>query len=587
MDTLSSPGSITSSTATAPASASKQPTYTTAGTLYNPESSQPLQPPTRRGRSLKGTAGNGHTGLSFLPKSVLASLPLKVNSGPVQPVQQYTPLQQNYDRAVSPVNEMDHVGDNMTAEQPRMRSGNTPASPAGACLGTDLVKQMDGYSTDGSDDEYDLRSDPLIMMPVKSLHNLASYPNPNQKRAQKALSRGTKAHLNGLSEASRNRISSNVSAQELDGSGGNPTEPSKTENPFKERALSPSMLTPEPLKLHRRAPTWRPFVPRDDYPMRPTAQFVNENYSDAIASGSYGGSSSASMTLASGPGAPRPLTAGPPGQRQYRPSTFESTFKALKTERKGRTYDNEEDAYSATRQPLVPADIDDPYTALPTFRIDYSETSETRPATQPGLGQAGFGKKTSGSQASRHAEDSFFSWTRAFTYNRDTLVPGSGSNLEPDRARRAVLPWAMGGQYIAGTDRLTGEAIAARVKRINRAWYAGAGLMERPQVEVIKAVCGGKTETTFGAIGEGRPNKIGGQYCSIAVEEANKISVSEHARPLMKLAFASVLRYVEEEALRKAQQSEKPARWPLEQPGKDAGDYLGNLDFEIYQSLDS
>lgn len=205
MDSLSSTTSNSPpSTSTAPSSETKQPTYTTAGTIYNPSSALPLQPPTRRGRSAKWTLANSHSELSLLPKSVLAGLSSKAlatNPGgrSTSTLQQYTSLQQNYDRAVSPMSELEHAALNMPLQAPCMRSGNTPAPLSffpsdknadqqemgnGTLVPDELAGPTNGTEADDNDeiddddDEDDIGMSYLKSMTVKSLNNLASYPNP-------------------------------------------------------------------------------------------------------------------------------------------------------------------------------------------------------------------------------------------------------------------------------------------------------------------------------------------------------------------------------------------------------------------------
>jgi hypothetical protein len=118
MDEDSSAPSLPFQSPATPVSAPMQTTYTTAGTIYNPSSSQRLQPPARRGRLLKATSEFDN--LKFvnppLPRhqpDALHRLYMSESLAQTQPPpdQQisYEPLQQNYDRAVSPVNGQDQA----------------------------------------------------------------------------------------------------------------------------------------------------------------------------------------------------------------------------------------------------------------------------------------------------------------------------------------------------------------------------------------------------------------------------------------------------------------------------------------------
>ena len=252
MDAVS-PSSNLSTASSVGLEARKPPTFTTVGSVYNPNAAMPLQPPTRRPRTrrypqpVRSPSGN-----PFFPFSdaLLSALPLK-DSAPLSPsttaapFRQYTPLQQNYDRAASPMTEQEtSVFSSIGMPVPSIRSGNMP-SPTG-CEDNDNV---------GSEDT--LASSRIT---VKGLTNLASYPNPMQKAAQKALARARTANL-GLS-----------------------------------RPNTPSSLSTTTIDIGK----------------------------DRLAS-TYGTSSAAA-------GPPQPLTAGPPGQRQFKSMTLDTAPRCLRQE---------------------------------------------------------------------------------------------------------------------------------------------------------------------------------------------------------------------------------------------------------------
>lgn len=190
MDEESSGPSLPFQSPATPVSAPLQTTYTTAGTIYNPSSSQRLQPPARRGRLLKATSEFDSIRFvnSPLPRhqpDPLQRLYMSENLAQTQPPPDlpisYEPLQQNYDRAVSPVNAQDQA--------PGMSWSTGLQSPAALF---DVKGKGIAVDANSSDDEDGIITGALMSMPVKSLQNLASYPNPNQKKAQKALLRGIK-----------------------------------------------------------------------------------------------------------------------------------------------------------------------------------------------------------------------------------------------------------------------------------------------------------------------------------------------------------------------------------------------------------
>ncbi|KAH7158119.1 hypothetical protein B0J13DRAFT_189017 [Dactylonectria estremocensis] len=544
MDTVSTLSTITSSTSTALTSPSSQLTYTTAGTPYNPGSSQPLQPPTRRGRSLKWASGGAQGNLALLPKSFLATLPLKTGIGRTPSVHQYTPLQQNYDRAVTPFNDPDHLSANMSATVPSLRHGNTPPGLSSLFSELDQDKYVGGGESDGSDNESDFGTDPLMNMTVKSLHNLASYPNPTQKRAQKALLRGAKPASNGLSETILNRASSSP--------------------------LSLSFCQPEILKKPAASPTTLrptqsdPFGPRkvqDDVhlktgfgrsstvqleasPLHEVARFGNLAKPMPTATSA---SMLAAPSMASGLGVPLPLTAGPPGQRQYRPSTFESTFKALQTNSKpqnGENDEDEEDMAVVSQHTLLQAGIDDLGFLSDSASSVYKLTEPSSPEPHPMATlkpMVSFTDDVFMGTSDQHG----FAAYQGPRYHSRVALPNWIWPSEPLSTNWTPRPARMAGPWKPGTDRLTEEEVAVRHEKINRHWYAGADFLGKAMDDVVDEAHQRKMGTTFGAIGDGRPMKIKEQYGSINIAKANRMSVAEHAHPLLNMAFASVLRHVE------------------------------------------
>ncbi|KAI0971985.1 hypothetical protein F4678DRAFT_460814 [Xylaria arbuscula] len=250
--------------------------YTTVGSVYNPQP-QPLQPPVRRGRTVKSL------------------FPYKSDS-PAGPSQiQYTPLQQNSDRAVSPARlEPDPLPSNASiirqgkqvlpnfgmavpnVHQPLSMLGSLPSlNPdsvdAARYIGHRVASSTDAFvdhsaadnstmfavtnaGSDNGSDTADTKS--MSAMNFNSLTNLASYPNPNQRAAQKLLA----SHRPNRTPAPGSQVSDSQS---------NPYN-------FESETLMPSSETP-----------------------------ICE------------------AALSRACGAPAPLTAGPPGVRQLRPATFE------------------------------------------------------------------------------------------------------------------------------------------------------------------------------------------------------------------------------------------------------------------------
>ncbi|KAI0130087.1 hypothetical protein BJ170DRAFT_731604 [Xylariales sp. AK1849] len=217
--------------------------YTTAGTIYNPTPT-PLQAPARSGRTVKWPL---HPDFG-MPKSSLPGFSLRTDShsppAPANHPPRYSPLQQNYDRAVSPtISFTNQEVANMTP------ASSLPANAEshGKSDDTNLANDADGEDAPLDEDEN------LRQMSVKTLTNLASYPNPMQKKAQKVLSRARTLPMTTLRSAR--------------------SDPAGLGNLLQSDGTN-------------------------DYDMQPS------------------NGTSYSSILSTGLGAPQPLTAGPPGQRK-------------------------------------------------------------------------------------------------------------------------------------------------------------------------------------------------------------------------------------------------------------------------------
>lgn len=279
----------TSSTTTIPpkGNATQQTVYTTAGTVYNPTAT-PLQPPSRRGRASRW-APPSQAELALFNKSVLASFPYKPYRSPpttASSLKHYTPLQQNSDRAIEPLMGPSVSGRALSESSSTLSLSSAPSQGNANSLNSNGRLVDDMRLTDDEKDEEELTR--MSVLPVRTITNLASYPNPSQKLAQKALDRARES-IKAAAEISRS-LTPNVSQQGTQ----------RREGPG---ARSTSA------NLDRDGPAIAGWISKHDHSSHATRSSV----------------------LSSGPGAPQPLTAGPPGQRQYKPSTLEATFRALQS----------------------------------------------------------------------------------------------------------------------------------------------------------------------------------------------------------------------------------------------------------------
>lgn len=502
MEKPSPTDSISPSTISGSSNPAAQPTYTTAGTIYNPNSSQPLQPPTRRGRSLKWTSGGAYSDLSLLPRSLFASLQAKSNgrSSPY-PAAQYTPLQQNYDRAANPISKNGYFDDMPS----RWSGASASPAPEGDDLMSYIPSDRDHDGDDEDEDEDDGIDSIMMNMTVKSLHNLASYPNPNQKKAQKALLRPVKPRLNLQNTAGAN----DMSVQ--------PWDPRPSTDPLYDRSwVKPRQSNSDSVASQMMAQAELQSI---------TQRGQREGQTPPLNSDSA--EQNPAWLTHTALGAPRPLTAGPPGQRQYRASTFKSTFKALSTEAKTANQLEDDDAYAVTARVLQHAGIDDargklegslsrheseaaPYTQL-------FQGSQTLQASSPNASYGIVGSPDQGKNT-REGVEGFVAADAALArpeWSMHAACGGVRSCRDPD--------------YEAGL---------AYMEKINRLWYYGCETLCGELVRDADA-----RELSVGVIGDGRPGYAGcNRHGELKISEANKMEVAEHAKPLLDMAMANLER---------------------------------------------
>ncbi|KAI6081239.1 hypothetical protein F4821DRAFT_275139 [Hypoxylon rubiginosum] len=300
--------------------------FTTVGSVWQPQS-QPMQPPERRGRTLKSFMSQPFDSefSSFTDNGV----PSFDHSSPDQysneyyshrhphqqlphHIPQYSPLQQNFDRAVSPIQlsspidpyynqsnspaaqqvnspEEYYYGKsaNMSGQQKRVAPviPVTPLRPVqiNKVEGSNKRDEVKNHGVatveeDSEDEDLHITQDmfeQLLRMPTKSLNNLATFENPMQKAAKRILAKAREAPS----------ASGNQAYPQTGHFRPPPGIGSDSEQSFSERAHNP-------------------FGPS------PSVSAARDSSYPAI--------------LSRGPGAPQPLTAGPPGQRQFRPTGFET-----------------------------------------------------------------------------------------------------------------------------------------------------------------------------------------------------------------------------------------------------------------------
>lgn len=342
---------------------------------------------------------------------------------------------------------------------------------------------------------------------VKTLTSLAQIPNPHQKLAQRALDKARES-FKASSDVSR-PITPILLRQGFDGAG----------------------ILPPTTNIFR------------DGKDRTSAR-LRCNYTT---------SSNRSSVLSNGPGAPQPLTAGPPGQRQYKASTLEGTFRAL----------------HASSQKSLPSEIDEAHFDInPSSLISFGTQPLVKfPPTQPqtphrqskplseadGLGSSKSPTRNSVVPTNRTRNETKYHDTETLEYlkqyyplggppkyNLDIPTPVSSATrslripylpLLPDERERRDIRHRTA--FYAGTldvfrkfdDRYNDFRSQVRDHQL--------GLSDSSQRAAnIQAELDAAFNTT----------ELGKPY-DISIEAVSKLSAHEAAEPLLGMAFSTLARY--------------------------------------------
>lgn len=560
-------------------------TYTTAGTIYNPKAAQSIRPPVRRHRAFKWPLDvtgprSPSAELSFFPKSAFEPLPLRetpspyaqANSDntrtPIRPV--YSPLQQIYDRAVTPPYAKKDIQTtcyrDMSAPLSQSECRNAPQPSPGLMLpaenGFAKSGQRDCAVDDDHDDDDDCNGDrlehTLFRLSVKSLHNLASYPNPNQKKALKLL-RTQRPFSHMRPETSL--APPNLASSDTAGRGKQPRSP----------VMPPpggfQHLPPRGPKDHDKLPSSRAQyfynhhrqVPGD--PKGEAANLVSLH-------GDY------KSTLATGPGAPQPLTAGPPGQRQYDASALEFAPHPLQSGSRPRLVASEADVAAIELGGPVNCDRDfeeRPQSVAgarlsPAIHSAVSSgaaepppalTPIQLPATMSPLGEL---RTTSVPEVSSRLDMPDVGPLQSILHSIDT-----GDDLVdtkyPEEVRKyypfgmpimhepspvahdwtAHYPLPERRQHAAGSFAAAGEELWNHNTKVYRQFHAGAGEFPGSMDVVIQQARDRRLRRSIGVIGDRRPSSTITRNDPLEVQQVNEMPLSEAAEPLLSMVFATLL----------------------------------------------
>ncbi|RYP53220.1 hypothetical protein DL768_001724 [Monosporascus sp. mg162] len=523
----------------------QQPTqiYTTVGSVYNPQAAQPLQPPARRGRTIKWPPTPHSESIhSHLTKSTLNALPYRNNISHIsQPppttlnsFHHYSPLRQNFDRAVSPcgspaphhlLSQDSDIHSRTGMALPNMSRGNSPG--ATTAVGSDKHDDTNIYSDYDEDVE---GVEHLKQMSVKTLTNLASYLNPMQKAAQKLLSRARPIATatpiyaqarqsplyhqpSGIMGEQRSLPLSSLRHTRSDPVAATSLQPERfDDNGYRNRSFRPPPGFAAPLQKNTIGPGFQARRP-------PTP----------------------SASLFQGAGVPQPLTAGPPGQRHYRTSALESTFSAMQN--------------GFRRTPGLDDDgsMPNPYNEqIHRRHLVYSGDRESSPSF--GSERASSRQKMLGLNRAAMLETAAMGLDEPKEQTKSKILADTLSAEEVDKwypggiptefnYDTTVVPEDWTKDYPLGNthERRRVESLATHMDGTIRHFYSGTGMSNKTIAEAIEEKNRRVLKRTLGVIG-GERSKTNGRIenSKIAIEDAIKIPAHEHVKPLLSMALQTL-----------------------------------------------
>ncbi|KAI0839554.1 hypothetical protein F5Y06DRAFT_265680 [Hypoxylon sp. FL0890] len=364
----------------------------------------------------------------------------------------------------------------------------------------------------------------LKEMSTKTLTNLASYPNPMQKAAQQILTRARQAPPSMHQQASDSM---------QDTRGLLPPCGPGLRNIHSDPATMGSQLQSDRV---------------DEYGLNRPFRTYNLNASEVTTRerDSY------PAVLSRGPGAPLPLTAGPPGQRQHQSSTF-NPMNTLSKESSEFTYSTNPWAknteYSRGVEPYDDVPRTQPYTPFQSQRPTQPGPQQPSqlymndgfPSYQPSAMNKAKSKEYNSS--SKIVDTLTYEEAKKFypngfpaDFNYDTQpIPDNWAELrlkevEEEEKRKNQISFQQRPEFQD-----------ARKARLHRSFYAGNDMINK---DLDMAVHEQSSRNVARALGSTfrEPERPAGKVVNrhLSAEEANEIPTHEHAKPLLSVLYQSM-----------------------------------------------
>ncbi|KAI4594374.1 hypothetical protein KJ359_008398 [Pestalotiopsis sp. 9143b] len=242
--------------------------------------------------------------------------------------------------------------------------------------------------------------------------------------------------------------------------------------------------------------------------------------SDGVAEADSRPSSTYSSILSKGPGAPRPLTAGPPGLRQHKPATIEVPATARRS------------------APLADVSVSGQGLLKAPARITTGQSTSQRSSSQKSYPLVPVKQKHNETLPSSKVFDSIPA-EEARKYYQNGLLPAN-FNYSPQPL--TVFGYSSSSKrYLyrfAGENR---DKILSRDEAVDALWNEGAAMFYKSIDQAIVEQNRKSFQAEMGLQGlqNDLPRKIVGP--GLSVEEANCMSAQELAAPLLSMAFQTLI----------------------------------------------
>ncbi|KAJ9155531.1 hypothetical protein NKR23_g1589 [Pleurostoma richardsiae] len=426
---------------------------------------------------------------------------------------------------------------------------------------------------------------------VKALQNLASYPNRSQHHAQAALARG-RAPLTTATNSQHAATPPGNSYTTVPDS----KESSDLPSEFWEAvAQDPTILRGADFSSQARA---RAEIIRQNgkiappYPLIDTHRIVSKRPLNPQAKG-Y-------ITLSSGPGAPPPLQAGPPGHRHYTPSTLEGASKALREDTQ--TYHSADqlnsgagfhDAVSHDRlaASILPSRAMSPDGARLTPATGNSDVHPIAPPAPIAPPTSTIPKSEVEVKPKRQEIIDTLSPEEALKYYPKGFPPNYVHNVVTPISSDWTDAYPI---HCRLKTSMSPEEKVLHDAKLDELFYAGSGGLRKTMDDTIRDAERRVYGNQYGAIGQEREHFVSHQghssaasasdrgcraeYPPLSIEDVNGQETSDASEPLLNMTFEMLLSYMEDEG-RKCVFSrfDNPDEWMIDYSADGPKSFYGDV----------